>query len=678
MRRIVVIMMFCVLSVPLYAGAADATAARALLPAEEATTTVDTGARATTSPEEMLLFSDEERISIATKHETTLSEAPANVAVISHDEIARSPELSIPEIIRRVAGMDVVTVTAAESDLSAHGFVRTASDSDRVAVLIDGRDAGLASLGTTIFSSLPVSRYDIKRIEIIKGPMSSLHGDRAFLGTINIVTFNPEETHTVLAGGGGMFKDGRGDVINAGKFTDGLWYKLSADYERADSLDAPAGIGRTKDLETIGATGMIDWRPDDRTQVRLTSGFSNSDLALQIAGITPWSLRDGFVMGDARHDFGLPGELSTKIWWRRYKFSTDDPFAQELPQGTFDNVSAEVHDTIDIQANDWFRNVTTAGFEYRLLTTGSVANADDLHTLAGYLQSQFRFWEKLLITGGYRLDYQKGFAGANNSFHGSIVWKAHPKYTAKLGMSHAFNTPTFTNFFLNAPATAFGGFTVSAMGNRALESENILYFEFMNEIRPLEWMTVTADFFYYRMKDLIVPQVTLSTPTTAAVTFANQGGAEAFGGEAGIEARPVKGLTLYTNWAYEHMRPVLGSTYTTENLGNPKNKVNAGVRYASDFGLFANVDFSWVQAHQAQAGAFFNFDTTPSVNIGDSYLLSARLGYQPLKDRLELAVIANNILNDNTPQIPQMDPVLNVRMAERPAFRLLGTISYTF
>ncbi len=423
---------------------------------------------------------------------------------------------------------------------------------------------------------------------------------------------------------------------------------------------------------------MIDWKSSDKTSgARLTGGFSNADLALSIAGISHWNMRDGFVMGDFFHDFGAPGRLTFKSWWRRMSEKSADVFGMGLGRAELDQVSAEVNHTIETQVNEYFKNTAIVGVEYRLLTTGDFPAAQDLHNLAAFFQDELRLWDEFLITVGFRYDYQKDFTGGNPSGHGSFVWLADPKYTLRASASIAFNTPTFFELFLDERNIPFSVFTGSAVGNRNLGSEEILYFELSNRIKPVEWLRINADAFYYRIKDLITPDLSVTSPTTVQFTFVNDGGVEAIGGELGVTAEATDELDVYANWSYQHFRSILGNAYSVGNQGNPRNKVNAGLRYASKFRLFVNVDFSWVQSHQAQAGAIANFPNTPAVELGDQFLLNARVGYQPV-EKLELAIVANNILNDNTPQVPALDTTLNIRMAERPHFRLLGSISYTF
>jgi len=635
------------------------------------------------SPEEQFIFAEEELVTVATKRAIAVREAPANVTVISHDEIMRSPEFSIPEILRRIAGMDVVTPTAAESIVSPRGFANTLVDGDRIAVLVDGRSVLFEPIGGTIFSSLPLSRYDIKRIEVIKGPMSSIHGNRALLGVINIVTYDPDETKTVLGAGGGMFKTGSGDFINAGEFGEGVWYKIAATYERADSFDNYTGTGRNKDLEKIGATGMIDIKPNDKLRARVTAGFSDSDLTLALLGLTDWSLRDGFAMGDFSYDFDKGGVFTMKSWWRRMNFSSSNFLSMGFPSTNFDNVAAELRHTWEYQVRDWLKNTMTYGFEYNFLTTaarGYFPGAEDLHSFAGFIQNEMRLWDKLLFTAGWRVDYQKDFTGLKNSAHGSLVYLAHPRYWVRGSFSTAFSMPSYFRYFYDIRNITgyLPGVNVDILGNKNLNAEKILYADIGNTVLPLDWLKINADIFYYRMTNIIASQLNFTSPTTAQVDLINQGGANAFGGELGVEAEVYKGVNLYANWAYERMRGFSGNSNMASNLGNPRNKVNAGVRYRSNFGFLASLDFHWIEAHQAIAAVIPTTTAGSVAYVDDQFILNAKLSYQPIKDRLEISIIANNILNDNTAQVPVLDPVLNVRLAERPHFRLLGAVSYTF
>ena len=102
------------------------------------------------SPEEQLYFAREELlVTGASKRPVRADEAPANVTVITHEDIIQSGVQNLGEIFRRVPGMDVVQVSQSETEVSARGF----ADSP-----IDGGAAALAGPGGDSFDDLRVAR----------------------------------------------------------------------------------------------------------------------------------------------------------------------------------------------------------------------------------------------------------------------------------------------------------------------------------------------------------------------------------------------------------------------------------------------------------------------------------------------------------------------------------------
>ncbi len=126
----------------------------------------------------------------ATRTAQTADEALASVTVITREEIDRRRATSVPEVLRGVPGLGVTNSGGLGKATSV--FLR-GTDSDHVLVLIDGLRTGSASVGTTAFEDLPIDQ--IERIEIVRGPRSSLYGSEAMGGVIQIFT---------RKGGGGL------------------------------------------------------------------------------------------------------------------------------------------------------------------------------------------------------------------------------------------------------------------------------------------------------------------------------------------------------------------------------------------------------------------------------------------------------------------------------------------
>ena len=153
--------------------------------------------------EELELLKEEEMVSIATRHEQPLSEAPSNVYVITDEDIRHSGAVDLPTVLRRVPGLEVMQTTGAEFNVSARGDNQLLAN--KILVLVDGRSIYVDAQAIVFWKSIPVTLPEIKRIEVLKGPAAAVYGFNAFDGVINIITKPPEEMKgtTLQIGGGG-------------------------------------------------------------------------------------------------------------------------------------------------------------------------------------------------------------------------------------------------------------------------------------------------------------------------------------------------------------------------------------------------------------------------------------------------------------------------------------------
>jgi outer membrane receptor protein involved in Fe transport len=118
------------------------------------------------------------------------TEAPADMQIISADDIRRSGEITIPGLLQRVAGIDVLNFSAGQSDVNVRGYDQVSSP--RLLVLVNGRQVYLDHYGLTVWATIPVQLDEIRQIEVVKGPNSALFGFNAVSGVVNIITFNPK------------------------------------------------------------------------------------------------------------------------------------------------------------------------------------------------------------------------------------------------------------------------------------------------------------------------------------------------------------------------------------------------------------------------------------------------------------------------------------------------------
>src|SRR5213595_1309851 len=125
----------------------------------------------------------EEQVVTASARSSSETKSPASLTVITGDEIRMSGAATVPEILRRVPGIDIAEMNPSDTNVSIRGFNRRLAN--KVLVLVDGRSVYQDFLGGTFWPLIDVNIQDIDRIEVIRGPGSALYGSNAFAGVVN-------------------------------------------------------------------------------------------------------------------------------------------------------------------------------------------------------------------------------------------------------------------------------------------------------------------------------------------------------------------------------------------------------------------------------------------------------------------------------------------------------------
>lgn len=164
--------------------------------------------------------------------------ALAAVTVITREDIERRAPASLPELLRGMPGVSIASNGGPGKVAST--FLR-GTDSDHALVLVDGVRIGSATSGGAAFQDIPVEQ--IERIEIVRGPFSSLYGADALGGVIHIFTRRPHDSFAASfnagAGNYGTQRYGAG-IGGRGETSDekGGWYQVHAAYESTDGYDS--------------------------------------------------------------------------------------------------------------------------------------------------------------------------------------------------------------------------------------------------------------------------------------------------------------------------------------------------------------------------------------------------------------------------------------------------------
>ncbi len=162
----------------------------------------------------------------------TVDEAVAPVTVITRKDIEQKQATQLSDVLKEVPGISFSNNGGIGKNTSI--FLR-GTNSDQVLVLVDGVKVGSASLGTTPFHDLPIDQ--IEKIEVVRGPRSSLYGSEAIGGVIQIFTkkgsgeAQPEFSIGVGSNGLSKLDAGIGGGSESG------WYRLGVSTLSTDGIN---------------------------------------------------------------------------------------------------------------------------------------------------------------------------------------------------------------------------------------------------------------------------------------------------------------------------------------------------------------------------------------------------------------------------------------------------------
>lgn len=164
----------------------------------------------------------------ASKYEQEVNDAPSSISIVTADEIKKYGYRTLADILRSIRSF-YITYDRNYNYLGIRGFNRPGDYDTRVLLLVDGHQINdnlydSAAIGT----QFPVDVDLVDRIEIIRGPSSSLYGGNAFFGVINIITKGGRDLKGFeISGAAGSFGAYQGRLSYGNKFQNGLEVILS-------------------------------------------------------------------------------------------------------------------------------------------------------------------------------------------------------------------------------------------------------------------------------------------------------------------------------------------------------------------------------------------------------------------------------------------------------------------
>ncbi len=537
----------------------------------------------------------------ASKYEQKTTRAPASISIVTAADIKGFGYRTMAEILRGVRGL-YVTDDGNYSYLGVRGFLRPGDYNTRVLVLLDGHRMNDNIYDQANFGHENMIDVDtIERVEIVRGPSSSVYGSNAFLAVVNLVSKRGGQLDGFeVAGDTGSFGTHQGRLSYGKRFADATEVFLSATYY------ASAGRGRIyypefdQRISTVpGATNNgVAENADAERAVSLVGNLRLGDIAVS----SFWSARmkqvptasfasvfndrrertdDDRAYVDVRYDHDLNADLSlhTRAFWDYYSYRGDYPEFSDgsaAPDSTVishdEAVGRWVGAETQVTAKIGGHHTVIAGAEYRenlqqkqvsyylgIPDSFFVNNDHRSHTFGLYAQGEFNLRPNLSLTAGIRYDnYSDSFGGTLNPRLG-LIWSPAGNTTLKALYGQAFRAPNvYERFYYPDPSGA------------TLRPETIRTAELVleHDFAPHYRLQVSA--YQLRVHDLISQSPLVETSSY----FTNLDNAAATGLECQLEGRFATGLRATASYALQRSEDLA----THDELSNsPRHLAKLGV-----------------------------------------------------------------------------------------------------
>ncbi|MDM7457008.1 MAG: TonB-dependent receptor [Tepidimonas sp.] len=453
----------------------------------------------------------------ATHSEQETRAAPASVSIVTREEIATRNPTDLLDTLRGTPGITLMgRGVGGRKTIALRGLA-----GKHVLTLIDGRRItptdDVVGHSDYQYGWLPMSA--IERVEVVRGPMSTLYGSEALGGVVNLITRQPKDrwigsiglTGADLRSGDGGDRAGA-SLFAAGPVSESFDLRLTAETNRLGAVpdkDHPRFSeleGRKNDI--VGAMGRLKLAPGHTLEASWTDGQEKR-----------W--RDDISRGQFYKDhYDIERHHGYLTWrgefdgWRaqanayRSEFdvkNTRTNGVEPTPPQNFRDVVYDAHATTRLGSHR-----LTFGGEYRTetmrhpqLTTGK----DDASHKALFIQDELPLAKHLALTAGLRADHHE-FFGTEWSPRAYLVWEATPELIIKGGYGHAFKAPTLKQI---SPVYVGTSGPHSFYGNPNLKPEKSDSIEIGADWQR-DLLGLRATLFHTELKDLITTSLFKTDP----------------------------------------------------------------------------------------------------------------------------------------------------------------------
>lgn len=519
---------------------------------------------------EQLMNTEVTTVTGASKYQQELANAPASVSIITADDIHKGGYRTLADALNSVPGV-FITYNRTYHSVGVQGYSPLGDYNTRILLLVDGHRLNDALYEQApLGNDFPVDLDLVDRVEVIRGPGSSLYGANAFLAVVNVIT----RSGTNLKGGelavsGGSYNAWTGRVSGGGKLENGLDLLLSGSYLDSagkqrlyypEYVATNAGVAQGLDGEAIWSLlARVGWK-----DLTLLAMHQHRDKEIPNAAY-------GAIFNDPAEKFSdintLAGisynhvfdfaELYARLTYNRYEYYNDFPYDNAGAYSlNHDNNVAEWLGSDLYATRNIGPHLLTVGMEHRWQFTQHLRNYNTSPVYESfmennhramiqgyYLQDEYHLLDNLILTAGLRYDIYSTFGGTLNP-RAAVIWKPFDNSRLRLSYGEAFRAPTaFEQHYDSA--------SIGYKGNSHLKPEKIRTAELSYEQYIGNNLKATVTGFYSHITDLLVQQ---TDPADGLLVFRNQSRIDSTGVELQTEGKWENGYSGRISYTYQAAR----------------------------------------------------------------------------------------------------------------------------
>lgn len=548
-------------------------------------------------------------VTSVSKRAQPLHDAAAAIFVITNEDLKKWGVTNIPDALRQVPGLHVGRIDSNKWAVTARGY--NGRFSNKLLVLVDGRSVYTSAFSGVYWEVQDMMLEDVDRIEIIRGPGSTLWGANAVNGVINIITKHAADTVGGLAVvGAGDYEKGFGSLRYGTAVGKRSFIRFFGKGFERGSFEMDDGSDAEDTWNQYRGGFRFDSQIKNAQTVKVQGEIYDGQVnqVLSISQLTPpyrviqngiGYVSGGHLLTNWTNTFSPTSALSVSAYF-------DRAVREERVATQKDNQV-----DLDIQHHFHSGNQTFVwGLGYRHTESQLIAGPDvmiksndqTLRLFNAFVQDEISLFEdKIALTLGSKFEHND-YTGLEIQPSVRVAWKAHDQHRLWGAASRAVRTPMRAEDHLEVRATVVPAgiptnpgplpLAITVIGSNDFEAEELTAYELGYRYSQAAFSADLATFYhnYTKLQDNRtgepVPQLTGPVPYLEVPSYFTNGRAAA---SYGLEAALAWKASSWMRWNinYSHIQEDKSkSEGNSENLIiNPKHQVsvNLGLNLPSNF-----------------------------------------------------------------------------------------------